>query len=434
MWSLRDYLQQGGQVTWFKLDHSYTQQFEVKPAGDFDGDLHEFTITSRDTALLSIYHAIPADLTPIGGPKSGWLFDSVFQEINIKTGDLIFEWHASQHFPVESTFENLKGNGGSVDRAFDFFHINSIDTDSRGNFLVSARHTHTISNIDSVTGDVLWTLGGKLNDFTDLSGGAATDFSWQHDARLHDNDTLTLFDNAASTNENLTVQSRAMIIDLDIPNRQATLRADYYHPQEMMAVSQGNVQILEQTGNVFVGWGHSAAFTEYQPDGTLLCDVHFGASAYYTFGRVVSYRAFKGTWIGKPLDGPNAKISHESVFVSWNGATETHFWRLEVGQSQDLEHMEFQSLGEFDKTGFETKIPIPEDTVGPYFRLAALDSQHEVLGYTEILQKTPSPFIDIGILGISCWGFAVLSVLGLGILYKRILRRRTGWYPDSKAY
>lgn len=426
--------QQDDQVTRFKLDHSYTQRFEVRPAGGFDGDLHEFTITNRDTALLSIYHAIPADLTPIGGPKSGWIFDSVFQETNIETGELIFEWHASHHYPIESTFEKLKGNGGSRDRAFDFFHINSIDTDSQGNYLVSARHTHTVSNIDRLNGTVLWTLGGKLNDFTDLSGGAATDFSWQHDARLHENDTLTLFDNSASSNENLTAQSRAMVIDLDIPLRQATLRADYYHPQEMKAVSQGNVQILEHTGNMFVGWGHSAAFTEFQPDGTLLCDVHYGASAYFTFGRVVSYRTFKGTWVGRPLGKPSAKISHGSIFVSWNGATETHYWRLEVGQGEDLEHVEFQPLGEFDKTGFETKIPIPEDKIGLYFRLDALDSQHEVLGHTEILESTPSPFIDVGILGISCWGFAVLSILGLGILYKRILCRRAGWYPDSKAY
>ena len=397
--------------------------------------MHEFIITSDDTALLSIYHTIPANLTPIGGPESGWLFDSVFQEIDIETGDLIFEWHASHHYPIESTFEKLKGQGGSKDHAFDFFHINSIDTDPQRNYLVSARHTHTISNIDRSTGTVLWTLGGKLNDFTDLSDGAATDFSWQHDARLHKNDTLTVLDNAASSNANLTAQSRAMVIGLDIPRRQARLLAAYSHPQEMKAVSQGNVQILEPTGNIFVGWGHSAAFTEFQPDGTLLCDVHFGASAYFTFGRVVSYRAFKGSWIGRPLDGLSAKINHDGIFVSWNGATEVQFWRLEVGEGQDLEHMAFQSLGQFDKIGFETKIPIPEDTISPYFRLAALDSQHEVLAYTEILEKTPPSFISIDILGISGWGFVVLSILGLVFLSRRILRRRsTGWQNDSKAY
>lgn len=397
--------------------------------------MHEFVITSNDTALLSIYHAIPADLTPIGGPESGWLFDSVFQEIDIATGDLIFEWHASHHYPINSTFEKLKGRGGSSDRAFDYFHINSVDTDPQGNYLVSARHTHTISNIDRLTGDVLWTLGGKLNDFTDLSDGAATDFSWQHDARLHENDTLTLFDNAASSNADLSAQSRAMVIELDISRRQATLLAAYYHPQEMKAVSQGNVQILESTGNVFVGWGHSAAFTEFQSDGTLLCDVHFGASAYFTFGRVVSYRAFKGSWVGRPLEGPSAEINHGDVFVSWNGATEMRYWRLEVGEGQDLEQIAFQSLGQFEKTGFETKIPIPEDTISPYFRLAALDSQHEVLGYTGILENTPPSFINIGVLGISCWGFAALFILGLGFLSKRILRRRsTGWRPDAKTY
>ena len=61
--------------------------------------------------------------------------------------------------------------------------------------------------IDHINGEVLWNLGGKLNEFTDLSHGAAMDFSWQHDACWHNDTIITLFDNAANLNENVTAQS-----------------------------------------------------------------------------------------------------------------------------------------------------------------------------------------------------------------------------------
>ena len=59
--------------------------------------------------LLTIYDTIPTDLTLIGGPSSGWIYDCIFQEVDIATGELIFEWRASLHYPINSTFEELKG-------------------------------------------------------------------------------------------------------------------------------------------------------------------------------------------------------------------------------------------------------------------------------------------------------------------------------------
>lgn len=393
--------------------------------GVLDGDLHEFQISKDDTALVTIYQAVTADLRPIGGPESGWIYDSLFQEIDIATGDLIFEWHASHHFPVDSTFEERQERGAEPESALDFFHINSIDKDPQGNYLVSARHTHTISQIDGTSGAVLWTLGGKLNEFTDQSDGAATNFSWQHDARWHGDNILTFLDNAANSNDDLTAQSRAMVVEVDIPTRQVQLRRAYYHPQEMKALSQGNVQVLDGSGNIFAAWGHSAAFTEFDPDGTLLCDVHFGASAYFTFGRVVSYRVFKGSWVGRPLEGPSAEVSQGSVFVSWNGATEVSHWRLDVGDGRSLEQVEFRPRALVEKRGFETKIPLPEDMPAPYFRLAALDSQNEVLGYTGTLGARLSfPREQPVSLAMWYWISTAFVFVAIGYLFKQMLSRR----------
>lgn len=410
-----------------QLDSAYTIRYIVSPVG-LEGDLHDFVITSNDTALLTIYDPIPADLTSLGGPELGWLYDGVFQEIDIATGELLFEWRSSDFYPPESSHFPLNDRGHERTLGYDYYHMNSIDKDDQGRYLVSGRHTHTVTCVDGTTGQVLWTLGGKHNDFQDESDGAATDFSWQHDARWRSANSITLLNNNANGEEDSSRDSVGLFIDLDIPARQAKVRTTYAHPQGFMATSQGNLQVLD-SGNVLVGWGHSAAFTEYTPDGKIVCDVHFGASAYFTFGRVVSFRSFKGDWVGYPNTLPDAAIADNSVFVSWNGATEVATWRLEAWDGESLDNLTFTTVDHVERTGFETQIPFPS-SVTSYFRVSAMNLEGDVLGTTETLSRGPlssgSSYVSI-----RSWGVITIAVFALGCLLfgcfcalSRLCRRR----------
>lgn len=57
--------------------------------------------------------------------------------------------------------------------------MNSVAKDSKGNYLVSARHYSTIYYI-SPAGKIIWQLGGRNSSFA--MGEGAT-FHYQHDAR-----------------------------------------------------------------------------------------------------------------------------------------------------------------------------------------------------------------------------------------------------------
>jgi hypothetical protein len=75
--------------------------------------------------------------------------------------------------------------------------INSIEKDSKGNFLIDSRHCHAAYYVSGETGEILWTLGGRNSSFAQ---GEGTAFYYQHDARWHANETqISIFDNAAST-------------------------------------------------------------------------------------------------------------------------------------------------------------------------------------------------------------------------------------------
>ncbi|KAJ5369189.1 uncharacterized protein N7496_008949 [Penicillium cataractarum] len=416
-----------GRGSWYMLDSTYATKYIVSPVGAMDGDLHDFHITVNDTALITIYDPIPADLTSVGGPELGWLYEGVFQEVDIETGELLFEWRSSKFFPPSSSYEPINDRGHERTLGYDYFHMNSVDKDDQGRYLVSARHTHSVTCIDGSTGEVLWTLGGKDNEFSDASNGAATQFEWQHDARWHGPNQITLFNNAANGDYDLQKISHGALIELDIPARQATLLTSYNHPQDLMATSQGNLQVLD-TGNVLVGWGHSAAYTEFSREGDVLCDVHFGASAYFSFGRIVSYRVTKGDWIGTPDTLPDAAVADDSVFVSWNGATEVVSWRLEVWDGAGLENMVFTTVDEVDRDGFETEIPLhPEVTT--FFRVCAINADGDILSTTEILQRGPSSargdFLTVhwGVVVIAIFA-SVCLVCGLYCAVNRQLRRR----------
>lgn len=406
-----------------QLDSTYTPKFIVSPSGPVDGDMHDFQITENDTAILIVYEPVPYDLTSVGGPQLGWLSDGVVQEIDIVTGELLFEWRSSSFYPPDASYEPLGNRGHEPSLGYDYFHLNSVDKDDQGRYLISSRHTHTVTCVDG-TGEVLWTLGGKYNEFTDPTGGSVTEFSWQHDARWQGANTLTLFNNAANGNDDRSAVSHGMLIELDVPARQATVLTTYDHPQDLMAVSQGNVQVLD-TGNVLVGWGHSAAYTEFSADGDVLCDVHFGASAYYTFGRVVSYRVFKGDWVGHPTSPPKAVIADGGVFVSWNGATEVALWRLEAWDGMSLSNMTFFPVIQVGRSGFETEIPLPsEDAL--VLRVVALDLDGDILGMTELLQRSSEPSTGRSTVFWS-WGGMVIGVLSLICLLFVLCHAAVSW-------
>lgn len=147
---------------------------------------------------MSVYEIIPGDVSmfrqfdPEHNPfdkEPNFVWDGIFQEIDIDSGELLFQWRASENVDVTETYRPIYGMGNRDD-PFDWYHINSVDKDELGNYLVGARYPHSIMYIDGKTKKTIWQLGGKKNNFVDLSDGMAINFAWQHDARFHPLDTF----------------------------------------------------------------------------------------------------------------------------------------------------------------------------------------------------------------------------------------------------
>lgn len=366
-------------LTFLQLNSSYDIVHTITPHGKGKkADSHEFRITPQGTALIIIYLKHQVDCTQLGLGKKCWIQDGLFQEIDIKTGKLLFEWQATKHISMKDVYSSPSrkdGHGKSKKDAFDFFHLNSVDKIDSGDYIISARYMHAVACISAKTGEILWQLGGKNNSFKNLD--SATDFSWQHHVTWQGNGTVSLFDNHANNVFHSPSKfSKGMIIQLDTNNMTASLVQKYPHPNKILNVSQGSVQVIPDSGNVLVGFGNSPTYVEYTAGGEVLCSAHFGPHLIYEiidFGLVKSYRIFKSPWKGRPNTKPDVKIKNGKAYVSWNGATEVTRWRLETAKSSKAQDDEFVTVQELQRTGFETSFAL--DKVKSHVRIVALSGK-----------------------------------------------------------
>ena len=96
-----------GQGTWVIADTSYREIARVKAVGDVGGDLHDIELTDEGTALIPIYKIVPQDLTPIGAYADGEAIDSVIQEIDLETGELVWEWSSLEHVGLTESLAGI---------------------------------------------------------------------------------------------------------------------------------------------------------------------------------------------------------------------------------------------------------------------------------------------------------------------------------------
>jgi hypothetical protein len=302
------------------VDSSYRAVATVRAANGYAMDAHEVKLTPSGSALVMSYVAVPWDLSEVGGRRDGLVENNVVQEIDVKSGALLFEWHALGSIGLGESYRPAPRD---PDKVHDPFHLNSIDLDADGNLVLSARHTNAIYKIDRDTGDVVWRLGGKRSTFTTPRGAT---FKLQHDARVQPDGTLTLFDNVAEDLPARGRRSRGMALELDPEQRTASLIREFEHPDGILSPTQGSMQQLDG-GGAFIGWGGvQPFFTEFDRDGQTVFDARFLAKG------VETYRAYRMPWRATPTARPHAVATatgeSTNVHVSWNGATEVSRWRV----------------------------------------------------------------------------------------------------------
>jgi hypothetical protein len=348
------------------LDRHYREIARVRAGNGFDADLHELLLTDRGTALITVYEMVPHDLTSVGGPADATLLDSGLQEIDLASGEVLFQWLARDHVDLAESYRQLEPPGSSTPW-FDHFHVNGISVDADGDLLVSGRHTWAIYKISRNDGSVRWRLGGRRSDFR-LDPDAV--FAWQHHVTAQPDGSITLFDNRNGPHSTMG-ESRGIQLDVDLSRRAVTLRRECRHPEGFRASSQGSMQLLDD-GRAFVGWGSVDRFSGFDGHGQLRFDGRLGEDDQ-------SYRAFHQAWRGRPLDPPTVEAKRVAagrvrLAMSWNGATDVRTWEILTGDDPNS----MAPVGHVQPAGFETSCEVA--TSAPLLDVRAVDAAGTVLG------------------------------------------------------
>ncbi|KAI1078293.1 ASST-domain-containing protein [Whalleya microplaca] len=326
-------------------------------------DIHEAKITAQDTILVSTYNVTRTNLSSVGGPEDGWVADSLFYELNIKTNEILFRWSALGHadqIPISDVlqFYPLADFGNNQSLPYGYFHINSVDKFEDGSYLISSRYYCSIFKI-AQNGTIEWTLQGQTGG--DFELGDQLSFCYQHDARIlqESGDTvqISIFDNANSDVASGVNQTTGIFMTLNTKTMKATLDQDYIDPQDtIFSSSQGNIQKLDD-GHVIMGYGSTPKIREYTSDGSVVMTAQFGPGD----GLIFSYRAFRLPWVGRPKSPPSAfacvdnATNGTKVYMSWLGATEHKYWNVYTGAS----NYSLTLAAQVEKSGFETVASIP---------------------------------------------------------------------------
>jgi Arylsulfotransferase (ASST) len=306
------------------LDRHYDVIAQLTPGNGYTANAHELQLTPAGTAYLGSY-------VPVRLPDGVAVTDFVVQELDIATGDVMFEWHALDHVPLSATYAQRPASGW----AWDYFHGNSIEPPRAGGhtLIVSARKTSAVYGIDRRTGRVRWILGGRQDQFGLARRHPRWRFCAQHDARRLPGGDLTLFDNGGTALHGscprhaarvlrfrLDTRARRVGLVRSIPSGPSSDDGAGYHPGAVGSARFG------PDGDVLVDWGNSGRITDVAPSGRVRFKLQL---THWT------YRAVATDWEGAPHGRPAVAARRAGgrvvVWASWNGATRIRDWQLLAG-------------------------------------------------------------------------------------------------------
>ncbi|KAI1336645.1 ASST-domain-containing protein [Xylariaceae sp. FL0016] len=321
-------------------------------------DMHEARITPENTMLVTVYNVTQHDLSSVGGPTDGWVADSLFYEVDVKTNEIIFRWSALDHvdqIPIANMLEfyPLEEYGRNQSLPYGYFHINSVEKFDDGSYLISSRYYCSLFKI-ALDGSVVWTFQGQSGG--DFELGPDLSFRYQHDARILEETESTLqislFDNDNAAVAYGEKQTEGIILTLDTAAMTASLDQSFLDASDpVYSASQGSTQVLDD-GHVVMGYGSTSKIREYAVDGTPVMTAQFG----HGDGSTYSYRAYRLPWVGRPQTAPdvlacfNTARNTTDVYMSWNGATEHKSWKVFTGATESA----LTLSAHVARTGFET--------------------------------------------------------------------------------
>ncbi|KAJ7240279.1 ASST-domain-containing protein [Mycena rebaudengoi] len=344
--------QQTGMGNGIMLNSNYETVKNVSAINPPDGtDLHEFNIVqpTGKTALVTAVNTVQVDLTSVGGLVDGWYVNDMIQEIDIASGNVLFNWSSVDHIGFNKSYNTLTSSSSGTSAS------NPWDADLEGNYLISSRHCQTIYMIDKNETQISVFDDGAA----ELSAGGVP---------------VEFIDEPVATGKYLDVDQKAMTVSL----------AKRYFPSPISNFSLAEGSVEPHGNTILVGYGANPWVQAYDNDSeSILFSAIIGPNYPELWtGALNNYRVFQTSTLqftGHPTAPPNVSITGDDVYVSWNGATHVASYNLLTGSSVDAVTTKIASVL---KSGFETHLSAAGSS--DFISVAALAANGTTLGTSTV--------------------------------------------------
>jgi len=245
-------LHENGFMSYFRggryliLDSTFTVIDSIACQNGISTDSHDMEFLPNGNVLIIGEETITMDLSSYhmfrhngtAGSSTAQVNCSVIQELD-SSGSVVFEWHAKDHYPFDDVDSFYLANPNTVE----WTHVNSVELAPDGNLLISIRFFNELDKIDHVTGNIIWRLRGKHNQFTIVNDSLP--FYGQHDARYAPNGNITLFENGYNSTSH---GCRALEYEVDETTMTATAVYKYTYDPLMYSTATGSTQHIPGIG------------------------------------------------------------------------------------------------------------------------------------------------------------------------------------------
>ena len=242
------------------------------------------------------------------------LLDAIVQEVDVRTGLVVWEWHAYGHIPLARLLRHARRTAPPT----------TPSTSTRSRPLgggarpdLRARHLGDLRRRPRERPD----RRGRSAARRATSGWARAPASGSSTTRgCSPGSRVSMFDDEAGPPQKAPA-SRGLILTLDSEGASARPSSrQYTRARRHLRPERGQRADACRAANVFVGFGSQPFFSEFTPAGSSL----FDASLPVDDG---SYRVYRFPWSATPTTTPDvaaqrAGPSARPVYASWNGATD----------------------------------------------------------------------------------------------------------------
>ena len=350
---------------WFYvvLDHNFVEIDTIRVGHGYETDNHELQILENGHALLVARDRVKIDMSKMvsGGQKDATVEGHHFQELDADQ-NVIFEWRSWDHYDINDTYVNK--TGGFID----YVHMNSIAVDYDGHYVISARDLNEITKINRNTGEIIWRLNGRNNEFTFVNDPAP--FIYQHDFRPLPGkpNFYTIFDNGRGR-----TPQYSRLIEYKIDPQQKTIKKvwEYRHSPDWYASSMGSTQRLANGNTLGDFPGGSVRVAEVNPAGEVLFE-------FFSRGHS-NYRCRRFEWSGKMLQ-PYLIVEEvgTAVRLIFNkfGDENVNLYNIYYGKTSDPTEL----LASTDQTYYDATELDPNQMY--FFRVTAVDHNGAESGFS----------------------------------------------------